>query len=61
MLPVAVAVSDSVAAVYSVAGSIAIVDEVIVIVDVDGVVAAPSGVITPTPAPHGSHGDPNAE
>jgi hypothetical protein len=60
VLPIAVSV-PSVATVHSVGVSIAIVDEVIVIVDGDVIVASPSAVITPASAPHRSHGHSNAE
>jgi hypothetical protein len=60
--PVAVAAPDPIAAaVCPVAISIAVIDEVVAVVNINGVVAAPSGAITPASAPHGSHGNSHAE
>jgi hypothetical protein len=41
--------------------SVAIVDEGVVVVDVDVVITAPTGVITPASTPHGAHCNANAE
>jgi hypothetical protein len=51
------------AGVCSVAISIAVVDEVIAVVNIDVIVAAtaPPGIVTPASAPHGSHGNSHAE
>jgi hypothetical protein len=62
MLPAAVAAPHSVAArICSVAVSIAVIDEVVAVINVDVVVASPAGVVTPASAPHGPHGNSNAE
>ena len=59
----AIATSDAVTAPYLIAtaGPDTIAVEVVVIVNVDGIVTSPSTVVTPPTAPHGTHCNSDAE
>lgn len=60
--PVAIAqVAVTPVAVTDIAVANIVTVEIIIVVDINRVVAAPSTAVTPASAPHGTHGDSDAE